>query len=103
VPGWWPLSELVPQFALQDHGRPYVGRAGQDLVDLIDRDGIVAGMRHSVEDLRGCPKRFENRVIRMRDADEETRVPALGHLFVTISGRHGRTKRGDPVLAENST
>lgn len=48
----------------------YFGRAGQDLMDVIDRDGIVSGMRQSVAALGGCRKRFKNRVIRMRSADE---------------------------------
>lgn len=48
----------------------YFGRAGQDYMDAIDRDGIISGMRDSVAALVGCRKRFENRVIRMRNADE---------------------------------
>lgn len=48
----------------------YFGRTGQDLMDVIDRDGIVSGMRQSVAALRGCRKHFENRVIRMRTAYE---------------------------------
>lgn len=48
----------------------YFGRAGLDSVDVISRDGIVNGMRQSVAALRGCTKRFENRLIRMRSSDE---------------------------------
>lgn len=48
----------------------YFGMAGQEQMEVIDRAGIIAGMRDSVTALQGCQKRFENRLVRMRSADE---------------------------------
>lgn len=48
----------------------YFGRAGDEKMETIKKEEIVAGMRSSVQALRGCRKRFENVVIRMRSDDE---------------------------------
>lgn len=48
----------------------YFARCGMDRAEIIDRKGVVSGMRQSVSALKGCRKRFENRLIRMRGETE---------------------------------
>ncbi|MFZ5816620.1 MAG: hypothetical protein ACOY93_15225 [Bacillota bacterium] len=62
----------------------YFGQAGAGLMTVLDRDGIVAGMRRSVAALQGCSKRFEHVMIRMR-SDEEAVV-----FFEQVVERAGR-------------
>lgn len=64
-------ARLEPEMA--DEIVCYFGRAGVERMEVLRREEIVAGMRSSVQALRGCRKRFENVIIRMR-SDEEAVV-----------------------------
>lgn len=60
-----PLEAEIP-----DEMLCYFGLNGTEPLAVYDRTAVITGMRQSVGGLRGCTKRFENPLIRMRSETE---------------------------------